>query len=140
MIVIGVLAAIAIPVALNQRIAAYDAAAKSDLRNEAVRLAEFALGDEPASASDLVPTHPLRSPGVVVELEGYEHGAGYCLSAQHEGSPNTWYWNSRDAVMQRDSATCPWDGTERPHCNNGVNVGNTILCNPFPGKGDRQAG
>jgi type IV pilus assembly protein PilA len=43
-IIIGILAAIAIPVFLNQRQQAWDASAKSDLGNAAIAAASFAVG------------------------------------------------------------------------------------------------
>ncbi len=111
-IIIGILAAIAIPVFLNQRSRGYDASAQADLR----QLAEFEevmLNDvgqyttiaqiQVASGGDLRVTRD-----VTISVIRYDGVVGYCLSAKHVGSSITWYWDSASNGLQdRGSAGCP---------------------------------
>ena len=72
-IIIGILAAIAIPVFLNQRQSAWEAAAKSDLKNAQIAAETFATKAngsyggldpdalEPTTATSIHPVSPLRS-------------------------------------------------------------------------------
>ena len=109
-IIIGILAAVAIPVYLNQRQRAYDAAAKSDIRV----LAEFeetyyvnasVYGDLPqldAVGSVLIPS-TLDKLTIV-----WMNASGYCLSAHHLLSNRTWYYDSQAGGIQPlNSASCP---------------------------------
>ncbi|HET9657931.1 MAG TPA: prepilin-type N-terminal cleavage/methylation domain-containing protein [Kineosporiaceae bacterium] len=111
MIIIGILAAIAIPVYLTQREKAYDSAAKSDLRSWAERedavfvtLQRYgSLAEMDADGRALVATN-----GVTVTVLHYDGSTGYCLSAKHASSANTWYWDSKAAGLQPvGTATCP---------------------------------
>jgi type IV pilus assembly protein PilA len=110
-IIIGILAAIAIPVFLSQRIKGYDTAAKSDLRN----LAEFEEGylvnsTRYATMADIVSAGDgVRvSPTVTLTVVLYSGASGYCLSAQHNGSPNVWYYDSLSGGLQPKGSTgCP---------------------------------
>jgi type IV pilus assembly protein PilA len=102
-IIIGILAAIAIPVFLNQRKKGVDAGMKSDLKNMAT-MQETAITDAPTTdgvAWDGVVALPATissfkvSPGntVVVTLKA---GVGYCISVVNAGSTRgaagkTWY-------------------------------------------------
>src|SRR3954463_9999300 len=83
MIIIGILAAIAIPIFLHQRSSARDAEAKSDLRNLAMfeeqhlqdkdfygTIGQLNANDEDVSASQ----------GVTLTVVRYQAGVGYCLS------------------------------------------------------------
>jgi type IV pilus assembly protein PilA len=111
-IIIGILAATAIPVFLNQRSRGYDASAQADLR----QLAEFQevmLNDigryatiaeiQAASGGDLRVTRD-----VTVSVIRYDGVVGYCLSAKHLGSSVTWYWDSASNGLQdRGTAGCP---------------------------------
>ena len=109
-IIIGILAAIAIPVYLNQRQKSYDAAAKTDLRT----LAEFeesyaankvAYADLAALDADgevMVPTH--QDTATVVWFTP----TAFCLSAHHALSTKTWYYDSQSGGMQPAGSTgCP---------------------------------
>lgn len=110
-IIIGILAAIAIPVFLNQRIKAYDSAAKSDMRQLA-GFEEAYLTDH-NSYTDIATLRAdgeaVRvSPGVTLSVVRYVAADGYCLSAHHLGSPNTWYFDSQGGGQQPIGATgCP---------------------------------
>jgi prepilin-type N-terminal cleavage/methylation domain-containing protein len=147
--IIGILAAIATPFWLDQRVRAYDAAAKSDLHAAAVQAAIHAeQGDELSSVVEDV--NSPRTDGVALELIAYDRLVGYCLSAQHEASPNVWSWDSLHPGIHENGMTCSVGapqgdapqvgsgGAGAEHdCNNGVNKGNLDRCEDFPGKGGR---
>jgi type IV pilus assembly protein PilA len=110
-IIIGILAAIAIPVFLSQRSKGDDAAAKSDLRNLA-DFEEIYLGDYntygtyatiAASEPHLQPSHT-----VTVSVVRYNGAQSYCLSAKALSSNRTWYWDSAGGGLQPIGSTgCP---------------------------------
>jgi prepilin-type N-terminal cleavage/methylation domain-containing protein len=110
-IIIGILAAIAIPVFFSQRIKGYDSAAKSDLKN----LAQFEEGylvgnDRYATIAEVVASGDgVRvSAEVTLSVVLYSGASGYCLSAQHDGSPNIWYYDSLAGGIQPKGAPgCP---------------------------------
>ena len=115
MIIIGILAAIAIPVFLNQRASGRDAEAKSDLRNLAMfeeqhlqdkdfygTIAQLNANNEDVKASG----------GVTLTVLRYEAGVGYCLSSKHADSSKTWYYDSRSFGMQaQPNSGCPVSGS-----------------------------
>ena len=84
-IIIGILAAIAIPVFLRQRQKGYDAADKSDLRNLA-SFEEIYLDDygPTARSPEIQAAEPKMQPsqGVTLSVVDYIGPNGYCLSAQ----------------------------------------------------------
>jgi type IV pilus assembly protein PilA len=111
-IIIGILAAVAIPVYLHQKEKAYDAAAKSDMYT----LAQFeesylssstvSYGDIPdiVAAGDKV----LASNHVTLSVVRFNGGLGYCLSAKHASSSTTWYWDSQSGgIQKKGTASCP---------------------------------
>lgn len=89
-IILAVLAAIAIPIYLNQRRSAYDATVESDLRNlipavaaVATGRADFEITDGPVDPSDWgIQT----SPDVRFEIDRSFQGG--CITARHESSTN----------------------------------------------------
>jgi len=88
-VILGVLAAIAIPVFLNQRRAAVDASLKSDLHS--VSLAIVATRSDETTAIDETAVRQASrvSPGNVVDVVG--SGADVCLRASHgTGDPRAW--------------------------------------------------
>jgi type IV pilus assembly protein PilA len=95
-IIIGILAAIAIPVFLNQRKKGYDAQAKSDLRNMATA-EETYLTDNPTGYTGSVPA--LVTAGFKESTNVSSWAAtpnadqSYCLSDISQ-SGTTWYYNS----------------------------------------------
>ena len=110
-VIIGILAAIAIPVFLGQRSKGYDASAKNDLRNmasfEEIYLIDF---NEYGSAVDLQTSEPKMeiSPGVTLTVVHIDGKNGYCLSAKHIASARTWYYDSLDGGLQpAGTAACP---------------------------------
>jgi type IV pilus assembly protein PilA len=111
-IIIGILAAVAIPVYLHQKEKAYDAAAKSDMYT----LAQFeesylasnitSYGDIPdiVAAGDKV----IASSHVTLSVVRFDSGLGYCLSAKHASSTTTWFWDSKAGGLQNKGTTaCP---------------------------------
>jgi len=107
-IIIGILAAIAIPVFLNQRKKGYDAQAKSDLRNAATA-EETYLTDNPTGYTDDANGATLavdgfkRSPTVTINTKA--NGAnGYCSVAKSQ-SGNYWVYDSTAGGLQSTSTT-----------------------------------
>jgi type IV pilus assembly protein PilA len=86
-IIIGILAAIAIPTFLGQREKAWQRAAESDLRNNSV-LVETAFSDTGTYANAFATTPARQSEGVTVTLNGASPTA-YCLQAVHNKLPAT---------------------------------------------------
>jgi type IV pilus assembly protein PilA len=110
-LIIGILAAVAIPLFLNQRTKGYDSAAKSDLRNlagfEEIYLSDANAYGTIAAIQALEPTLSV-STGVTLTVVRFDLTNGYCLSAKHSASPTTWYWDSRGGGLQsRGSSACP---------------------------------
>ena len=95
-IIIGILAAIAIPVFLNQRQKGYDAQAKSDLRNVAT-LQETYLTDNNVYAPAIGTLTDFKaSPNAVttvVSVRGTGGADSYCLKSVSK-SGTTWYYDS----------------------------------------------
>jgi type IV pilus assembly protein PilA len=84
-IIIGILAAIAIPVFLNQRKKGVDAGIKADLKNAATA-AETYTTDNP-SATNFATTTPARTPAQNLALSGFTVTAGNTI--QITGAPAT---------------------------------------------------
>ena len=119
-VIIGILAAIAIPIFLNQRKKGVDAALKSDLKSAATALESLSVdGAWTATGGTLVTTATTAgSPGQLVEftastingeLNSVKFGPtdagtidGYCMHATNTGStdPTTgFYYNSADGGL-----------------------------------------
>jgi type IV pilus assembly protein PilA len=110
-IIIGILAAIAIPVFLNQRQKGYDAQAKSDIRNLA-GFEEIYLNDVNSygTIAQVLAAEPTlkASKDVTLTVVRYNGQTGYCLSAKHVASPKTWYYDSQAGGQQPAGAVgCP---------------------------------
>ena len=110
-IIIGILAAIAIPVFLNQRKKGYDARAKSDLRNVAT-LEETYLTDNSAygTATQLDAASPIKTVSDGDTVYFYKTGAtGFCLVGNNANSTNFFtYDNARgglSSTVQPDLVT-----------------------------------
>ena len=85
-IIIGILAAIAIPVFLNQRKKGIDASLKSDLKSLAL-VEEAWIADHPTTAGTEDPNElsaRKRSPGNILYV-AMNPGVGYCLIARNTG-------------------------------------------------------
>lgn len=105
-IIIGVLAAIAIPVFLSQRQKARDAAVKSDLRNAATAQVAYEIDsptemytDELESLRASVKFGP--SKGVIFEDPMEANGDRFCMVAHHEANTGRYYlFDSDDPLPQ----------------------------------------
>ncbi|MBW3603417.1 MAG: prepilin-type N-terminal cleavage/methylation domain-containing protein [Actinobacteria bacterium] len=108
-IIIGILAAIAIPAFLNQRERARRSALQSDLRNIAVQ-AETHYTDANTYAG--LEASPLftgynTSEGVTLDVIS-ETAIEFCVQGVHTGLPGvTWSYDSDDSVNQLSATGCP---------------------------------
>ena len=106
-IIIGILAAIAIPVFLNQRKKAWDAAAKSDVKNMSTA-EETYLSDPTSKGNYTSDVSKLEEMGFK-KSEGVEHGAcftngsNYVVGAKHTSSDNYWYFDSSTGQLGSDT-------------------------------------
>ena len=110
-LIIGLLAAIAIPTFLSQRQKGYDAQAKNDIRNlagfEEIYLTDVSAYGTIAQIQAVEPTLALTNK-VTLSVVVYDTVKGYCLSAKHLDSPRTWFWDSQAGGLQPRGATgCP---------------------------------
>jgi type IV pilus assembly protein PilA len=86
MVILGVLAAIAIPVFLNQRSTAYQTQIRSDLHNAATAEESYALHHDGSylttgTADDLSGEGFRSTDGIAIDLSPPTSGTGYCLTA-----------------------------------------------------------
>lgn len=90
-IIIGILAAIALPVFLNQRERAWDAAAQSDLRVALVYLESYHSTYGAYSTDALVEPETIFRPsqGVEVTFPVLDVDA-FCATSTHDSSSNAW--------------------------------------------------
>jgi type IV pilus assembly protein PilA len=115
-IIIGILAAIAIPVFLNQRNKGYDAGIKADLRNAATA-EETYLTDNNAYTknvgTDLVGAgfkyssagdYSGGTQSITIKLDGTNKG--YCMTAT-SASGKTWAYDSENGGLQASGYSCP---------------------------------
>jgi type IV pilus assembly protein PilA len=91
-IIIGILAAIAIPVFLNQRKKGYDAQAKSDARNAATAL-ETVLTDTNAYSAAILAAGFKASPNVATTIKA-NAGVSYCVVTNNSNSTNAYLYDS----------------------------------------------
>jgi prepilin-type N-terminal cleavage/methylation domain-containing protein len=105
MIIIGILAAIAIPVFLNQRKKAVDSSLKSDLRSVATEM-ETAFTDS-GSYPTALPADAKVTTGnnVTVETAGAAAGT-YCLKATSTKASGDWYYDSDKGGLQAKDVAC----------------------------------
>ena len=102
-IIIGILAAIAIPVFLRQREKGWDAAAKADLKNMATAEETYLTDNDvyTANVADLESAGFKKSTGDVTawtaKTIGATTSAGYCLSATSR-STKVFYYSSDSGV------------------------------------------
>ncbi len=109
-IIIGILAAIAIPVFLNQRQKGYDAQAKSDLRNLAT-LEETYLTDNTvytstlgaSGISDFKPSPNATT--TVLSVRGTANADSYCLKSVSK-SGTSWYYDSAVGGLLAKGTAC----------------------------------
>lgn len=113
-VIIGILAAVAIPVFLNQQTASIDATAKTDLRNAVTAVTTAASKDQgriPATLPDSIST----SPGIVIDYAGTISGP----------------LGSNPALSVRKPGTLSWVETEKAWL---MNTGEPIILQNLPVK------
>ena len=97
-IIIGILAAIAIPVFLNQRAKATESGMKADLRTSANEL-ETAFTDNQEYPAAL-PAVELSDPDTVLTYALDADGQAYCVQATNIKVDNTWSYDSDAGGLQ----------------------------------------
>jgi type IV pilus assembly protein PilA len=93
-IIIGILAAIAVPTFLSQREKAGDSAAKADLRNAAIYQEAFyteATGVATYGTLANIVDAGFKSSGEVTLTVESQSATGYCMDAAHAKSTKTWF-------------------------------------------------
>ena len=90
--VIGIIASIAIPQMVESKVPAYDATAKSDLRNAMTALEMYNItnGTYPATSAELESRGYSLSPRVSWDKYDFESGSVH-MHVQHENSPSAWH-------------------------------------------------
>jgi type II secretory pathway pseudopilin PulG len=111
-VIIGILAAIAIPLFLNQRKKGVDASMKSDLKSAASALETLSV-DPPAwsaATTDTVVSVAAdfkASEGNDVTFVGPASTAtGYCLKAANPGGSGNWFYKSSGGGLLAKGVTC----------------------------------
>ena len=91
--IIGIISAIAIPRMAESKVPAYDATAKSDLRNAMTALEMYNIknGTYAASESDLLSSGFSLSAGVSFTRYSVETNGSVHMHVQHVYSPNAWH-------------------------------------------------
>jgi type IV pilus assembly protein PilA len=105
-VIIGVLAAIAIPTFLNQREKAADAAAKSDLKNAATIQESYLVDNNTyAAQADIVTAGYKPSSDVTLTVVDATT-TRYCMKAVSAPSSTTWYYDSSAGGLLAKGVTC----------------------------------
>ena len=121
-IIIGILAAIAIPVFLSQKAKAYEASEKSDLRAVAERMEIFytdnltyaavPFGTGTGAGNSITGNTQVVGTGEAVTLSkgnsialAVTGGTGYCLTATSSSTTATWYYDSQGGGVTKTSCT-----------------------------------
>jgi len=107
-IIIGILAAIAIPVYLNQQAKAYDSAAKADLANLRTQVVSHLTENPTAVLADVEPAALgfEGSPGVDLDTVAFDASAGtLCISA-NAASGNVKTFSTDASGEMFESLTC----------------------------------
>lgn len=104
-IIIGILAAIAIPAFLNQRERARVASMQSDLRNIAVEAETYFTAEGEYDGFEAATTlADFQSDGVTLDVIT-ETDDDFCITADHAGTDETWMYDS-DANPQLVQGDC----------------------------------
>ena len=102
-IIIGILAAIAIPVFLSQRQKGYDAQSKSDLRNFATQEETYFVDNNTyGTGAAVVAANGTFRHTSVIAVEKY-NTTGFCLSANTPTSAKWWLYDSSGGGLQSTS-------------------------------------
>ena len=102
-VIIGILAAIAIPRFANTKGKAFDAAAKTDLRN-AMTAQEAYFADAQTYTATKGDLNLQESQGVTVAVSSAD-ASGYVMTAKHTGSSNTYCVDADDGEIVKGT-TC----------------------------------
>lgn len=103
-IIIAILAAIAIPMYLNQRQKGWNATMQSDLRNAAVAMESgFTVNQTYAGVNPV--NEGYRASNNVTLVVASQDAAGYCLNASYAGYANTFHFSSADG--EPATGACP---------------------------------
>lgn len=96
-LIIGVLAAIAIPLFLNQRKSAMDATAKSDIRNALTATQQYYNKNPDAPKVDLTEIKKLMNKSAGTRLTWTGTASDYCIEVQHvdgDALKGNYIWSS----------------------------------------------
>ncbi len=108
-IIIGILAAIAIPAFLNQRQRGWAAQAESDIKNAAIAAESYAVGNngsydgltwDAAAGTGTLGDNGFNATEDVVLAITAATDAGFTLSATHNLRDGTWTYDSADGVIE----------------------------------------
>lgn len=103
-IIIGILAAIAIPLYLNQQAKAKDSAAQSDLKNAQIEVASALVSDP--TASTVASSAFQSSPGVTFAGDVTITTAGFCIGATVDGGDiSTWSIDENGQLFKNTACT-----------------------------------
>ncbi|WP_380168491.1 type IV pilin protein [Jannaschia sp. R86511] len=112
MVIIGILAAIAVPVLLNQRASAFDTSVRADLR-EVARIMETYYVDEGEYAGDLEvlaaavpPPTQLSGDNEVALVPAFTDEQAYCLVGTSPHSDSTIHYDSDGGGLLAPGAPC----------------------------------
>jgi type IV pilus assembly protein PilA len=112
-IIIGILAAIAIPTFLNQRRRGWDAASQSEVRNIALAEESYATSFNGTYTTDLtklaaegyVRSTPFNTPGTVAVNMPAGSTTAYCVQVSHTAQP-TVFWGMSSSSGAPAKGTC----------------------------------
>ena len=107
-VIIGILAAIAVPVFLNQRAKASDAAAKSDLKNAATAQEAYLVDKSSYSTTQAgIESTGFKKTSSVTFTVISADASEYCMSAKGANSSATWYYDSANGgLLPAGSPAC----------------------------------
>ena len=114
-VIVGILAAIAIPVFLSQRQKGVDAGIKSDLKNAATSLESLTTDGSWTSTTgqdveEVAPEFKLTTGNEIKFVGVGNSGAGYCLIGTASDSDNTFYYDSNEGGLTETACTSPVAG------------------------------
>ena len=129
-LIIAILAAIAIPVFLNQRKKGWNSQSQSSLKNAATAIESIATDNNgsytTASGQTCDGTADCSGATDLLSANGYNgtvdvtlnvlsaNGSGYCLQAVHTQDINDWYYDSATGNPVEDTGTAPCSATSYP--------------------------
>jgi prepilin-type N-terminal cleavage/methylation domain-containing protein len=114
-VIIGILAAIAIPIFLNQQKKGVEAGIKSDLKSAATSLETKAVdapwtGTQGATVASVASDFKATSGNEITFGKASSSGDGYCLVGHNADADKDWYYNSLEGGLTSTSCT----GTAAP--------------------------